>query len=260
MEHEDHTMSSGSYGTRSVDRAAALLVRILESPENLLVGELARDADLPKSTASRLLGALERSGLVRRTEDGGLAPGPAIIRFAYRGISGADLVKLTTESLDRLAEATGETVNVSVSTPQGVEQLAQRDSRHFIGGTNWVGRRLPHHSTSVGKLFLASGAVSVPDEPIRARASTTRGDSKTLAWELEAVRTQGYATAVDELEPGLWAVAAPIIFPDGVIVAALCVSGPTQRLLPGQLEQYGALLVAECFRVSTQLSRLSGVA
>jgi DNA-binding IclR family transcriptional regulator len=228
----------------------------MESSENLSVSQLARDADLPKSTASRLLGALERSGLVRRSESGGLAPGPAIIRFAYRGISGADLVQLTTESLDRLAEATGETVNVSVSTPLGVEQLAQRDSRHFIGGTNWLGRRLPHHCTSVGKLFLASGAVSLPgNQPARVRRSTATRTDKNLALELEAVRTQGYATAVDELEPGLWAVAAPIIYPDGTIVAALCVSGPTHRLRPGQLEQYGALLVAECSRASTRLGR-----
>ena len=39
-------------------------------------------------------------------------------------------------------------------------------------------------------------------------------------------RARGYATAVDELEPGLWAIAAPVFDAGGTVIAALCVSGP----------------------------------
>ena len=51
-----------------------------------------------------------------------------------------------------------ETINLAIPTPLGVEHLSQVDSHHFIGSTNWIGRRVPHATTAVGKVFLAFGA------------------------------------------------------------------------------------------------------
>src|SRR2546427_8804020 len=58
-------------GTQAIDRAAQLLVRVVESPRPPSVGELAERAGLPKSTTSRLVSALERQGLVQRLGDRG---------------------------------------------------------------------------------------------------------------------------------------------------------------------------------------------
>src|SRR5947209_12217918 len=96
-------------GTQSIDRAAQLLVRVVESAQPLGVGELAERSGLPKSTTSRLLGALERQGLVQRLGDRGrLRPGPVLLRFATRDGT-ASLVELARPSLRRLADASGET-------------------------------------------------------------------------------------------------------------------------------------------------------
>jgi Bacterial transcriptional regulator len=73
----------------------------------------------------------------------------------------------------------------------------------------------------------------------------------TLGREL-APRFRGYATAIDELEPGLWAVAAPLHGASGV-VAALSISGPTIRLPDGLLDELGRLLIAEAAPVSARL-------
>ena len=116
-----------------------------------------------------------------------------------------------------LAEESGETVNLGVPTPLGVDQLSQRDSRHFIGSTNWVGKRVPYHLTANGKVFLAWGA-----------AASEHGNPEDLG----AIRARGYATAVDELEVGLSALAAPVFGGDGSAIAALSISGPTIRLTP----------------------------
>src|SRR3990172_10031999 len=100
-------------GTQAIDRAALLLVRVVESFEPETVTELAETTGLPKSTASRLVAALERQGLVQR--DGGrgsVRPGPVLVSFARRSLPNADLVELCGPSLDRLAAATGETVNL----------------------------------------------------------------------------------------------------------------------------------------------------
>src|ERR1700749_3888485 len=126
-------MSAGA-GTQSVDRAAQLLAALLDSEGPLSLRELAEAADLPKSTASRLLTALERHGLVHQAgERGKLEPGPAILRFAHRGGVEALLVGRAEPALEAVAEASGETVNLSVPTPNGVDHLAQVDGRHFLG-------------------------------------------------------------------------------------------------------------------------------
>lgn len=244
---------SSPTGTRAIDRAAQLLVRVVENDEPETVTELAETTGLPKSTASRLVAALERQGLVQR--DGGrgsIRPGPVLVSFARRGVPNAELVELCNDVLDRLAETTGETVNLAVPATRGVEQLAQRDSRHFLGSTNWVGRTVPYHASAVGKVFLAFSAAPLPKRLDQLTPHTV-SDLDTLAAELDEVVTRGYATALEELEPGLWAIAAPIRGASGV-VAALSVSGPTIRLYDGLLDELGPLLGAEAASLSALLS------
>ena len=238
-------------GTQSIERAAQLLVHVVESEEPTSVGELAETTGLPKSTTSRLVGALERQGLVQRDGRASIRPGPVLLRFAGRD-DFADLVAVAGDTLDRLAAASGETVNLGVSTPLGVDQLDQRDSRHFIGSTNWVGRQVPLHCTAQGKVFLAYGAAPPPEGPLERHAPRTIVEPDALSQELESVRARGYATTLDELEPGLWAVAAPVYGPDGVL-AALSISGPTTRLRDGLLTELGGLLVREAKSLSDRL-------
>src|SRR5207247_312716 len=87
--------------------------------------------------------------------------------------------------------------------------LAQRDSRHFLGGTNWVGRRVPYHCTANGKVLLAFGAVRLPNGNLEVLTPHTIVDRALLEDELRNARKRGYATAVDELEPGLSAGRTP---------------------------------------------------
>ena len=149
-------------GSQAVDRAAQLLVRVVESARPLGVGELAETTELPKSTTSRLVAALERQGLLQRDGDRSpVRPGPVLLRFAQGTEPDVTLVDLAEDHLDALAEESGETVNLGVPTPLGVDQLSQRDSRHFIGSTNWVGKRVPYHLTANGKVFLAWGSAGL---------------------------------------------------------------------------------------------------
>src|ERR1700745_126916 len=155
-------------GTQAIDRAAELLARVVASHRPLGVGELAAGHGLPKSTTSRLVGALERRGLVQRAGDRRVSPGPVLLRFAHRDTS-ESLVDLARPALRHLAELSGETINLGVPTPLGVEHLAQEDTRHFVGGTNWVGRRVPYETTANGKVLKAFTSRDADGEAIRAR-------------------------------------------------------------------------------------------
>src|SRR5437879_5059902 len=224
-------------GTQAIDRAAQLLVRVVESSQPLGVNELAERSGLPKSTTSRLVSALERQGLVQRLgERGRLRPGPVLLRYASRDAS-QTLVELAAPSLRRLANASGETINLAVPGPDGVEHLAQEDTAHFVGVTDWVGRRVPFELAANGKCFLAFGGGEVEDA--------------------ELIRSQGYATSIDELEVGLSALSAPVLDADGAPIAALSISGPTSRLTPERTEELAPLLKDEA---ATLTRRLRGAA
>jgi DNA-binding IclR family transcriptional regulator len=179
---------------------------------------------LPKSTTSRLVAALERQGLVQRLgERGRLTAGPVLLRYANRDGS-ATLVDLAAPSLRRLADVSGETINLAVPGSDGVEHLAQEDTAHFVGVTDWVGRKVAFEHAANGKVFLAFNT-----------------DSPALA----DIRVRGYATSIDELEVGLTALAAPVLGAAGDAVAALSISGPTARLTPERIAQLAPLLVDE---------------
>ena len=142
-----------------------------------------------ESTASRLLTALERRGLVEQDgERGRLRPGPAIRRAAERGLLRAQPRRVAGPSLDALGDDTGETINLAVPGLAGVEHLAQVDSTHFLGAGQWVGRSVDYHCTAVGKVFLAFGR-PLPDGPLRVddRADRHRHAARSRA-ELDVVR------------------------------------------------------------------------
>jgi IclR family transcriptional regulator, acetate operon repressor len=241
-------------GTQAIDRAAQLLTLVLASDEPLGVGDLASAAELPKSTASRLVSSLERHGLVRRNgARGKVQPGPAILRFAHRGVVDRNIVELAQPALEALGAASGETINLAIPGVRGVEHLAQVDSAHFLGTGQWVGRTVDFHTTAIGKVLVAFGAAELPPGRLRRVAPATIVDRAVLAAELERVREEAFAVAADELEPGLTAIAAPVHGPTGDVIAALSISGPTLRLPPRRIAELRPVLIKEARALSARL-------
>jgi DNA-binding IclR family transcriptional regulator len=228
-----------AHGTAAIDRGADQLVRVLESEQPVGLTELASAAGLPKSTASRLVSALERRGLIEQDgERGRLRPGPAILRVAERSMLERNIVEVSRPALDALSQASGETINLAVRGPEGVEHIAQVDSRHFLGAGQWLGRSVGYEHSANGKVFAAFG---------RAPAGAATSE------ELEMVRRDGFATSIDELEVGLSAMAAPVRGARGEVIAALSISGPTLRMTPARVRELEPILTSEARTLSRRL-------
>jgi IclR family transcriptional regulator, acetate operon repressor len=245
--------SGGVEPDPAAERAAQVLAAVFErSPRTLT--ELAETVGLPAVDVAPLVAGLERHKLVAwDVERAGLRPGTAALRFARSGVGREDLVELAQPSLRRLAEESGETANLFLPRPAGVEAIAQVDGRHLLGATNWIGRELEFHCTAAGKVFLAHGAAELPEGNLEALTPATITDRARLHRELEAIREQGYATLVDELEPGLSAVAAPVRDRGGAVIAALTVSGASLRLAPQRLRLLGRVALEQAHALSTRL-------
>jgi DNA-binding IclR family transcriptional regulator len=247
-------MTKTATAPQSIDRAATLLVHLLDSEGPTTLAELTEAAALPKSTTSRLLSALERHGLVHQTgQRGTFEPGPAIMRFAHRGAVERSLLELAEPSMQALSEESGETVNLAVPGPSGVEHLAQVDAKHFLGTGQWVGRQVAYHCSANGKIFLAFDAAQLPDGRLARLTPHTVTDRDQLDTELVQVRADDFATAIDELEVGLSAMAAPVRGPTGDVIAALTLSGPTMRLTPPRIAGLRPVLDVEARALSKRL-------
>jgi IclR family acetate operon transcriptional repressor len=233
----------------AAELTARVLALVLERSPRTVV-ELETAAEASADGVHSALDALERHGLVEwDATRGHVSPGPREVRYAQ---AGRDLAELAEPAMRRLASESGETVNLMVRTAGGAQAIAQVDGRHVLGVSNWVGREVPDHCSAAGKVFLAFGASSLPSGQLERLTPHTITDRPLLERDLEAVRRQGFATIVDELELGLAAVAAPVRNADAV-VAALSVAGPTARLGDARLGLLGRVAIEQAHSVSVRL-------
>ncbi|MEI2777192.1 MAG: IclR family transcriptional regulator [Tetrasphaera sp.] len=217
-------------GTQAVDRAGDLVGLVVESLKPLSFSEIQSRSGLPRSTTSRLLSALERQGLLARTDAGNFAPGALFVSYAARQSPDAALVALASPVMHTLNAQTGETVNLAVARGDAVVQVAQVDAQFVLGSRQWVGVHVPPHCSALGKILYAFGGLASP----RGRLATPTARSLATGDDLEracaAARRVGVATAVDELEIGLSAIAVPVRDGESRVIAALGLSGPGDRL------------------------------
>jgi DNA-binding IclR family transcriptional regulator len=249
-------MSEGSAGVQSVDRALTIL-EVLARVGEAGVTEIAGELGVHKSTAFRLVTTLEAHRLVEQTtERGRYRLGVGVLRLAGATTARLDLVQEARPLCRQLAAETGETVNIAVLSESSALYLDQIAGSSALQPHNWVGQHIPLHATSNGKVLLSG----LDDDRVKellgtlSRYTTTTITKKgKLREELALVREQGYAVAVDELEEGLTAVAAPIRNAHGDVVASMSVSGPTFRLPEERVGDVVRLLVEAAAEVSHRL-------
>ena len=244
-------MSAMPAGPDAADATARLLALVLERAPRT-AADLRAALGLVEPELAPLLAALERHRLLAVEGNGRVRPGPAALRFARTEVARGELVAHAAAGMRRLADESGETVNLMVPTAGGSEAIAQEDGRHLLGATNWIGRDVPDHASAAGKVFLAHRVAQVASR-LERLTDRTIVDRAALEAELATVRRRGFATLVDELEPGLSVVAAPVFDAAGGVVAALAVSGPTARLPAHRLALLGRVAIEQAHAVSERL-------
>jgi IclR family acetate operon transcriptional repressor len=253
----DRRVESSGAVVQSVDRALRL-VEILARRQVAGVTELSAAIGVHKSTASRLLATLEAHGIVRQNPGrGSYRLGSHLIGLAGAVTGSARLYGASHGIAERLAHEVGETVNVAVLDGDIVVNVDQIIPGPMANSVDWTGRATPLHATSSGKVllsWLAEGDLAkVLERPLERFTPATVVDAAALRHELVRVREQGWGITVEELEPGLNAVSAPIFDRDGMVAAALTVSGPAARLGSERLAHVAVLTSQRATEVSSGL-------
>lgn len=248
--------STAPSGVQSVERALAIL-EILARAGEIGVTAIADEIGVHKSTAFRLVSALEAAGLVEQAGDRGkYRLGMGILRLAGATTARLDVVQQARPICRRLAAATGETVNLAVLADGAALYLDQAAGSSSLQAHNWVGQHVPLHATSNGKVLLAGLSPEQLTQTLgslTAFTDATITTRKRLLAEVEKARTAGHAVAVDELEVGLTAVAAAVRDAHGDVVASISVSGPTFRLDTARLDAVVPELLVAADDVSHRL-------
>ncbi|WP_430782664.1 IclR family transcriptional regulator [Actinoplanes sp. G11-F43] len=215
---------------QSIERAAAILRTLAVGPGRLGLSEIARTLDLAKGTTHGILRTLQLVGFVEQDRvSGQYQLGGALLHL---GTSFLDINELRSRSInwaDPLAARSGEAVRIG-TVLEGralvVHHVFRPDDTFQ---TLDVGALLPLHATALGKVLLAYRAGgSKPDLEGYTRLTLT--EPRALAGALERVREAGWAYEVEEFLLGQAAIAAPIRGYGGLVVGAIGVSGPVDRI------------------------------
>jgi IclR family KDG regulon transcriptional repressor len=224
-------MDDGKQTVRAVERALDILLVFTEHA-SLSLTEIAQKSGLHKSTVHRLLASLEGKGFLIRdavTEK---------YRLGYRVLELSaklseqfdDPVMLLLPEMERLRDLIGETVSLYIREGHERIRIQAVQSRQEIRRVAPVGARLPLYVGASGKVLLAFAEKSVIESIVHSPDWPESVDREAFLKGLEEVRRQGYATSIEERETGVAAVAAPIFATSGRLLAALGVSGPSNRL------------------------------
>jgi DNA-binding IclR family transcriptional regulator len=237
----------------SVERAVALLEALGAAPGPLGTNELARQTQINASTVSRVLATLLDAGLVDR-EPGGRRwqLGLRLVHLGNAALARLDLRDLARPLLEQLVRETGETATLSLPAQGEGVTVDFAPSPHSVSSRAEIGRASVAHATAVGKLVLAHtpGALASLSEPLQRFTPRTLTTLAELELAVSEVRAAGVAEAAGEREPGLNAIAAPVLADDGRLVAVLGVQGPerfdaeARRAAAQPLTRAAALLAA----------------
>ena len=254
------TRSERPDGSRlsSVTTAIRLLKAFSETEEEIGVSALAQRLGVAKSTVHRLAVTLVAEGLLEQN--------PATERYRL-GIGLFGLGTLVRRRMDlsnearpylfELRERTHETILLGVPTDTDIMYVYNLESPHSLRMRSDIGVRRPGYCTAVGRAIFAYASDKAIDHLLEGqliqRTAKTVTEPTALRAMLAEVRTRGYAIEDEESEPGIRCIAAPVRGAGGVVVGALGIAGPTQRLSMTVLKALAAPLIEATAAISVRL-------
>jgi IclR family acetate operon transcriptional repressor len=258
-------MAGGSQRQSSLDgsRQAILVLRKVsrildcfsEDAPALSLQRIREMTGLPASTCQRLLRNLAGEGFLDRDGDQ-YRIGLRLVAWSAPGTLGLDIVKASQPVLDRLRDSTTETCCLYVRDGLVRTCVAIAGARHPVIRQLYVGKVLPLHAGSPGKVFLAYDPAltrAVCEEGLRRYTEHTIVSAGELAASLEQVRRDGYAATFQETEAGAGSVSAPVFGRDGEVLAAISAAAPVQRLTDADVPRLAPLVMAAADDLSRRM-------
>jgi DNA-binding IclR family transcriptional regulator len=250
---------SDRYRIHVIDRAAQILDCFGFDHQELSVSEIGARTALHRSTAHRILMALEYNDLIQQnSETGKYRLGIKLFKLGHQAVSHLNLRDICRPFLTRIMNETKETVHLAVLDEDQVLYLDKVEGPHALRMPSRVGRRIPTYCTSLGKAMLSclddqEVKKIFRHQDLRPYTANTVKKVEQLLTDLRAIRKRGYSVDDEEIEIGLRCVGAPIRDHTGAMVGAISVAAPSARLSGQMIPGVGKLVVAVAQEISEKL-------
>jgi DNA-binding IclR family transcriptional regulator len=249
----------------TINHALDILESFGHEKTELGVTEMSEALGLSKNNVFRLLATLESKGYIEQdhaTEHYRL--GPRILEVGQVYLGRLQLLKVAHPLLEDMVRACDEAAYVALLRGVDVVYLDLVQTSHPLRLRSRVGRRLPAYCTAVGKAQLAFEATDQL-EKLLSRRKLKRFTPQTITGRTELLRhfrevaATGVALDLEEWEPDVRCVAAPVRDATGRVLAGICVSAPSIRMSMERIDKEIVPLVRETARrISERLAALNG--
>ncbi|MFS1514370.1 IclR family transcriptional regulator [Chengkuizengella sp. SCS-71B] len=245
-------MEQSKSGTvRAVDRALDILLCFTDEID-LGLTEIAEKTGLHKSTVFRLLASLEGKGFVIRdsvTEKYRL--GFRIWELSANLSQSDDPGTLLLPEMERLRDILGETISLYIRDGNERIRIQAVQSKHSIRRVAPIGARLPLYVGASSKILIAFADIDTQENMIQEWRELI--DISAYKDQIADIQKVGYATSIEEREPGVAAVSAPIFNRSHQLVAALSVSGPVNRLTLENMKEHAGIMIETAKRMGKMI-------
>ena len=249
-------MLKNPYLVPGLERGLRLLQLFRPGRSAISAPEIARELELPRSTAFRLLQTLEALEFVERSANGAWRLGPAVLRLGFEFVASQEVGEYGREVLEKLCEDTGASVQLAIRDGREIVVVLKKNPSSTFASNVQVGTRMPAHATVLGRLLLQDVAVRklYPEARLKQHTALTPRTAAELEKLLAQDRARGYAVSESGYENGICAVAAPVRNHEQRVVAALSVIVPQPRLEPKRRDELVQKAVAAAAELSRRMS------
>ncbi len=247
-----------TYNITSVQRCLRLLSLFSEAPAGLSATEVTKLSGLPVSTVHRFLVNLQDAGFLDCSAKGKYHLGIACFSIGHAALGQLDIRRLSLPYLQALNQHTRETIHLTVRQGQTAVYVEKLDSPEHLRIFSRIGALVPLYCTAVGKVLLAYMPQAELEttlsqiEPRRLTANTI-ASRQELEQHLHRVRKAGHAFDLEEHEPHIRCIAAPIWDHTGAVNASLSLTAPAVRMAVPRLRQLAPLIQEAGLRISREL-------
>jgi len=247
-----------TYNITALQRGLRLLQLFTRSERGLTAMQVAKQSGLPVSTVHRFLVNLESSAFLHCSAEGTYHLGIACFSIGQAALGQLDIRRLSLPHLTELNQHTRETIHLTVRHGLTAVYVEKLDSPEHLRIHSRIGISVPLYCTAVGKVLLA---YMPPEEQqsvlaqidLKRVTPNTAGSLQELQTELHRVRKNGYACDLEEHEPHIRCIAAPIWDHAGAVQASLSITAPVVRMPISRLRQLAPMIQEAGLRVSKEL-------
>jgi DNA-binding IclR family transcriptional regulator len=260
MERQTSILNSNTKEVQALSRGLKLIEILSGAPDGLSLSDIAKAANLSKSSTHRLLHTLKINGYIFQDNiKSDYFPSVKLLELISNILQDTNISRVARRYMEPLAELTGETIHFVLLDHDVAIYIEKVESPNTIRMYSRIGKRAPLYCTGVGKAilaFLPEDRIEeiVRGEPLKRYTNATIVDPDALLSHLEEIRKRGYAIDNGEHEDNILCIATPLFTRTDEVVGALSISAVSYRANLETVESWAPILEKYTNQLTSELA------